>query len=130
MYLDNIILGEGVKFFADNIVPIIGIGTLIIAIFTYHRAQISKRADVIFPLINEFDTSKNMKFAKEILDNQDVKVTKEGPSWNKGDLKLILRIPDNDESYSYSYEQIKIRESFDHLLDFFCKLEYLKKLIY
>lgn len=115
-------------FFVDFIIPSIGIGTLIVAIITYHRNQIIKRADVIFPLITEFDNSEKMFFAKKILDNFHIRVTNQGPNWHKGDLSVILRIPSTDESYSYSDDQIKIRESFDALLDFLCKLDYLIKI--
>jgi hypothetical protein len=135
-------MSEAFKPLVDSAVGIIGLGSVIVGIIAYNRAQVTKRADVLFPLIKEFDESKSMDYAKKIMDDHPVAVNdpslefnpnwikglveeKEPPYWNKDDLTLVLRDHRNTEEGVITNEEDEIRRSFDSLLDFFCKLEYL-----
>lgn len=107
-----------------------GLGGLSWGLYTYKGEQNSKRKGILFPLIEEFDKSKEMEFAKGILDGKNIK-----PKWDwkypwgyykKSNLSIILRNhkPDGIDDLG----EVAIRYSFDALLDFFCKLEYLLKI--
>jgi hypothetical protein len=98
-------------------------------LITYKKDQTLRRKDVIFPLINEFDESKQMKIAKYLLDDKKIE---RGPDWKwpenfyrKQYLSIILRDPLTKEKEIKDAGEFAIRESFDALLDFFYKLEYL-----
>jgi len=103
-----------------------GLAGLFKGLKTYKSEQKSKRKDIIFPLIEEFDKSKEMEYAKNILDNRNLN-PEQGWKYplgyyNKYDLAIILRM--NSEGIN-DLGEVAIRHSFDALLDFFCKLEYL-----
>ena len=111
-----------------TIIPTVaGIGGLIWGIYTYKETQILKRQEILFPLIKEFDESDKMYYSKAILD--DVVIPPEN-GWEKqmgyyhiSELETILR---NHTTRSITdHGEAAIRESFDALLDFFAKLEYL-----
>jgi hypothetical protein len=114
----------------DSIVSIIGLGGLFFGIYTYMKSQVAKRVEVLFPLIKEFDESKTMNHAKFLLDAhyiiiKEKKEEEEVPEvtgWNKDDLELVLR---DHRIEPIGSAEAEIRESFDSLLDFFCKLDYL-----
>jgi hypothetical protein len=105
-----------------------GLAGLFKGLKTYESEQKSKRKDVIFPLLEEFDKSKEMEYAKNILDGRNLN-PEQGWKYPKGyynrnDLAIILR----DSKPTFGIDdlgEVAIRHSFDALLDFFCKLEYL-----
>lgn len=110
---------------STSIAAVAGLAAFIWGMYTYRKEQHIKRKDIVFPLIEEFDRSPEMKYAKEILDDRPVF----GSCWkypndyyHKQSLQLILR--SHDKPITDPGEDA-IRRSFDSLLDFFCKLEYL-----
>jgi hypothetical protein len=56
----------------------VGIGGLAIGIITYYWAQVSRRKEALFPLMEQFDSSEGMSIAKTILD--DFIITSQ-PEW-------------------------------------------------
>jgi hypothetical protein len=122
---------EDIKPFIDWILASAGLAGLIWGIFTYKAAQATKRADTLLPLIEEFDDNKSEMFvAKEILDDKTIKAnalddkTDDPTEYDIGNLDVyVLRYDDDQHTFTTSEE--KIRKSFDSLLDFFCKLDYL-----
>jgi hypothetical protein len=111
------------------------IGGLVIGLITYRTQSKESRflrakdtqKDIIFPIIKEFDESKGMKYAKDILDGKNI-VPRQGWEVNYGyykmaNLAIILR--DHKKNDINDPGEMAIRHSFDVLLDFFCKLEYL-----
>lgn len=114
--------------FVDWILASAGIGGLIWGIYTYREGQIAKRVEILFPLIREFDTSEEMILAKEILDAKRIQGKKIDNSSNdprEYDIRKLDRVLRYDESRVFTGAEEKIRESFDSLLDFFCKMDYL-----
>ena len=62
----------------DSILQMISIATSIVAaigglyaFITHRKNQTLKRQEILFPLINEFDTNKNIFYAKELIDCPD-----------------------------------------------------------
>lgn len=123
---------------SDNI-PIIGtlggIITLIIGLFTYRQSQILKKKDIqkeiVFPLIDEFDNkSPKMNLAKLILD--DVPIEDNGEAYGYydnerlGKVLIDHRIRKVDEPWDRG--DGNVRTSFDRLLDFFVRLEFLQSI--
>lgn len=107
-----------------------GLGGLFWGLYTYKKEQLLKRKDMLFPLIKELDESKEMMYAKNILDDIYIKPKQ---CWKYPDdyyhidnLEIILRyhIPKGIDDPG----EAAIRKSFDALLDFFCKPEYLRKI--
>lgn len=101
-----------------------GIGGLFWGIYTYRGSQTLKRQQILFPLIKEFDKSNEMSIAKALLDNYYVTPRKgwklERYYYHRKHLDDILSMHAVDDP-----GEAAIRKSFDTLLDFFCKLEYL-----
>jgi hypothetical protein len=110
---------------------------------TYREGQILKRKEIIFALIAEYDESEKMHVAKKILDDGNLNLNevlgKENSSppqksidryYNKLKLKDILRAHNPNLEHSSEFEEGEeaIRDSFDSLLAFFGKLEYLLKI--
>lgn len=104
-------------------------GAVIFGVYQYKTDQINRRKDVLFDLINEFDNdSHEMLIAKTMLDgfrysrgyweNPQIDYAEYGI-----DQPLIFR--DHKSSPIYDDGEVKIRDSFDSLLDFFGKLGYL-----
>jgi hypothetical protein len=60
--------GNGISS-VDVITAAVGIGGLAVGIITYYWAQVSRRKEALFPIINEFDSSQEMRIAKLILDD-------------------------------------------------------------
>jgi len=119
-------------------------------IFTYREAQKLKRKEILFPLIDEFDNSKKMFLAKSILDDftcslpdspedasqlgkiilQDYK--------NPKDLKELYHVDNLSRALRYhkaeqaedvtDQRELAVRQSFDAIIDFYAKLEYLKRI--
>lgn len=111
------------------IIPTIGgIVTGLWAIRRYNQDKIAKRKDIVFPLIEEFDKSKEMEFAKKILDEKPIIIDllKCPKYYNEQTLKTLLRYHSPDDEFDF--EAKKIRKSFDALLNFFCKLDYLRSI--
>jgi hypothetical protein len=124
---------------------------------TYRESQVLKRKEIIFPLIDMFDRSEKMEIAKRILDDfpdiqrrffdngkidkEKFKIDHPEDYYHKTHLKEILKIhkeKDDEGHYNYAKEreilrkfddaERVIRDSFDNLLAFFKKLEYLRKI--
>jgi hypothetical protein len=113
---------------AALIAAVVALVGFIWGLITYKKDQNLRRKDVIFPLINEFDESEQMKIAKYLLDDKKIE---RHPDWKWPDnfyrkqyLPIILRNPLETKKIDDAGEYA-IRESFDALLDFFAKLEYL-----
>jgi hypothetical protein len=134
---DTSITIKGPSVSNDNIQLIInastafaGIFTLFLGIRTFRQSQILKRKDilkdVIIPLMEEFNSDK-LKLSKQILYKHTISGELGGDYpdslYDKDDLNVILR---SNENYKYiNSTEEKIRKSFDDLLEFFVKLEYL-----
>ena len=114
---------------------------------TYRESQVLKRKEIVFPLMDEFDGSEKMEVAKRILDDfsdikkrfldpKKIKTMRQEGYYHKHHLSEILRnhrVPDDDDKdrenlCSFDDGEIEIRHSFDALLNFFSKLEYLRKM--
>jgi YVTN family beta-propeller protein len=115
---------------------IAAIVTALIGIRTYKQSQVLKNKDVlkdiIYPLVEEFDNRSKFGIAKDLLDDKSVKFeTNEKDPANdypnrvylKNKLDVILR--DHNKRRINTIGEEKIREAFDHFLDFLVKLEYL-----
>jgi hypothetical protein len=114
---------------STSIAAVAGLAAFIWGMYTYRKEQHIKRKDIVFPLIEEFDRSPELKYAKEILDDRIVfescwKYPKD--YYHKESLLLMLR-SHSDKPITDPGEDA-IRRSFDSLLDFFCKLEYLLRI--
>jgi hypothetical protein len=130
----------------------IGLGGFGFGLFSYFRNELERRKQTIFPLIEEFNTDKKLFIAKSLLDNYSFKrevlerfsfqqefdipdasliegsIMAESemrlPEYkNQMDLNDVLR--DHRSRDVTASDEIVIRMSFDSLLDFFVKLEYL-----
>jgi hypothetical protein len=112
---------------------------------TYRDGQILKRKEIIFPLIEEYDDEPNkMLVAKKILDDFNLNLNQvlggeenslpaqksNDRYYNKSKLENILRADNPNIEYSSEFDdgEEAIRDSFDSLLAFFAKLEYLLKI--
>jgi hypothetical protein len=114
---------------------------------TYRESQVLKRKEIVFPLMDEFDESEKMEVAKRILDDfsgikkrfldpKKIKTVKPEGYYHKHHLDEILRfhrVPDDDDKdrenlCSFDDGESEIRHSFDTLLAFLSKLEYLRKI--
>jgi hypothetical protein len=127
-----------------TVIPTIaGLFALFWGAHTYSDGQLLKRKEIIFPLIEEYEKSKNMRIAKKILDDCNLNLNevldKQNSSsqpksnnryYNKIGLKTILRAHNPNLEYSSEFDdgEKAIRDSFDSLLAFFSKLEYLLKI--
>ena len=131
---------------ADNLIIetvsiIVGIAGFIFGLTKNEENKKLKRQEIIFPLMDKFDKSKNLKTAKLILDNfildpNDPKFPERkdwarkefdkvhGGYYRKRNLKFILRVPRDNDKIEDQGEQ-DIRNSFDSLLDFLGRLGYL-----
>jgi hypothetical protein len=96
-------------------------------IYKHKEEQNFKRKNVIFPLIEEFDKSIEMKYAKMILDNKiippETNWKHEREYYRKENLKDTLKYYEKRPDIEPGEDAI--RRSFDALLKFFYKLEYL-----
>jgi hypothetical protein len=100
-------------------------------LYEYRQTQKVKRQQLLFELIETFDNEKHKMYrAKRILD--DFTITPESPSWHHNESELWYRqknlstmLRDHKEISILDPGENQIRESFDALLDFFGKLEYL-----
>jgi len=125
------ILSEDISLLIQLIIAIAGISGvagLFWGIYEYRENQKAKRKDTLFELVNEFDRSEEMHFAKKILDgfvyNFPESIDQLGPNYfSKDNLKQILRShEDHDITVS---KEMELRDSFSALFDFFDKLGYL-----
>ena len=117
-------------------------------IFTYREGQKLKRKEILFPLIDEFDRSSKMFLAKAILDDftcsfpdssdelcqlgktivkDYMHPEKLKERYNVSNLSQTLRYH-KEEGDVTSIRELSVRESFDVIIDFYAKLEYLKKI--
>jgi hypothetical protein len=91
-------------------------------LYEYRQTQKVKRQQLLFELIDTFDNEKHKMYqAKRLLD--DFTVPASGGWYHGGNLNIILR--NHADKPIDDPGEIQIRESFDALLDFFGKLEYL-----
>jgi hypothetical protein len=114
---------------------------------TYRGSQVLKRKEIVFPLMDEFDEPEKMEVAKRILDDfpdvkkkyldpKKIKTIKPEGYYHKRHLGEILKfhkVPHDDAKEreilcSFDDGEREIRHSFDRLLAFFSKLEYLRKI--
>jgi hypothetical protein len=127
----------------------VGAVTASVGIFTYWRGQQLRRKDILFPLIEEMDSSKSLFLAKAVLDDftcnipefseedsamikntviQDVNEGKTKADWKvkyaRKNLWQFLRLHEK-EGDVIDYREIVVRASFDALIKFYTKLEYL-----
>lgn len=122
-----------------NNIPIIGtlagIITVIIGLFTYGQSQTIKKKDIqkeiVFPLIDEFDNkSPNTTLAKLILDDVKIKSNDDNYAYgqyNVDRLKKVLAYHEKKGNEPWDKGDGYVR-SFDALLDFFVRLEYLQSI--
>jgi hypothetical protein len=117
-------------------------------IFTYREGQKLKRKEILFPLIDEFDKAHKMFLAKAILDDftcslpdsqeelaQLGKITIKDYKhpdqlkelYHVDNLYITLRYH-KDEGDVTDLRELCVRESFDAIIDFYAKLEYLKRI--
>jgi hypothetical protein len=96
------------------------------AVSTYKRNQTLKRQEVLLPLMKEFDTDKNIFYAKELIDRVPVQIKDEKENFNGNytydDLKRLLNEVKGKE---LDKDEITMRIVIDSLLNFFGKLAYL-----
>jgi hypothetical protein len=122
---------------------VVGVITLYQAVNTYKENQIAKRKDIIFPLIDEFDNSEDLFLAKAILDDFTCNIppfkstnefllkfwnmsTEDFQYYNKYNLKNFLRVHwDPKVERITDTRERAIRRSFDVMIYFFFKLQYL-----
>jgi hypothetical protein len=136
---------------------IAGITAGALGVLTYRRGQTLKRQEILFPLIAEFDTSERMFLAKAVLeeftcnsielliknsetlswlknlireDEQESDLQKK--AFRKSNLSNTLGNRDKEsccpgKNYSFDERQVAVRTSFDALIKFCAKLEYLYK---
>ena len=104
-----------------------GLGGFIWGLQTYKKDQHLRRKDIIFPLIKEFDESEQMKYAKDLLDDKTIcpqcNWKYKQRFYHKQNFDIILR--DHGPKPISDPGEFAIRKSFDALLDFFYKLQYL-----
>ena len=137
-------LDDNTLFFLGTLVPTIvgGVG-LFESIYAYREGQLLKRKDLIIPLIDEFDNSEDIFLAKAILDDFTCNIPPSGANnqllkkfsqlskdelefYNKSNLKKFLRYHrDLGVEPVISVEERTVRRSFDSLINFFFKLQYL-----
>jgi hypothetical protein len=113
---------------ATENIPIIEIIAIVVAIagfasglFTYKKEQMLRRKESLFSELEKFDINEDLTYAKAILD--DFAITIDNKTFHKLTLEETLR-DHRKIGVSHNGEQL-IRESFDSLLDFFGRLEYL-----
>jgi len=107
-------------------------------VYQYTKGQTTMRQKVLFKAITEFNGSKEMQIAKDILGYGYVRRPKEKKKENdqqeyiltyysKTDLETILRSPKKDTPMDYvaNPAEIDIRNSFDSLIVFLGKIGYL-----
>jgi hypothetical protein len=93
------------------------------AFITYRKNQTLKRQEILFPLINEFDTNKNIFYAKELIDYIPVQIEDDkGNILGKYEKKLQRLL---NEGSQQNKDVINIKIVFDSLLNFLRKLGYL-----
>ena len=104
-----------------------GVGGLFWGIYEYRENQRTKRKETLFQLVREFDRSEEINIAKKILDgyvyNFPESINLGINYFGKENLKQILRYHENSEITDPN--EIRIRESFSTLFDFFDRLGYL-----
>ena len=125
------ILSQDISLLIQLIIAIAGVSGvagLFWGIYEYRENQKSKRKDILFEVVHEFDRSEEMHFAKKILDgfvyNFPESFDQLGPNYfSKDNLKQILR---SHEDHDITVpKEIELRDSFSALFDFFDKLGYL-----
>jgi len=108
------------------ITTVIGIIGGSFAIMTYLRNQMLQRQEIVLPLMKEFDTDERLDAALKLLDDFVIKITGSitgDRDFDKASLMNVLR--DHHLMKVNDPAEMKVRESFTALLDFFGKLGYL-----
>ena len=93
---------------------LVGVGGFVFGIFSYHRNELDRRKQTIFPLIEEFDTDKNLFIAKSLLDNYSFRkdVLNRFSFTNKFDL------PNNVSNESYFEERSILAEGNESIAEY------------
>jgi hypothetical protein len=140
-------VNSDIVFLIGTLVPtIVGAIGLFNAIKTYRDGQLLKRKDLLIPLIDEFDNSEDLFLAKAILDDFTCNVPPSGTKnkileslfdmsiddlefYNRSNLKKFLRYhEDPGVEPVTNIKERAIRRSFDSIVYFFFKLQYLHKI--
>lgn len=106
-------------------------GAVLFGVYQYKKDLKSKRKDIIFPLMQEFDNSQSTEIAKKMLDGfifryPEWEHSLEEPPYYKIENTKIFRYHDAEKVEDEGEKAT--RTSFDALLDFFGKLGYLVKM--
>lgn len=107
-----------------------GLAGLFWGIYEYRQSQKLRRQQTLFEIVKEFEKPGNITYAKKLLDSftleprEGWKLAKTNKDYY-GPSKLSSILRDHNERSVEDVGELKIRESFDALLDFFGKLEYL-----
>ena len=92
-------------------------------VITYSKNQTLKRQEILFPLINEFENDKNIKYATNLLDSVPIDYKNEaGEIQGTYDETHIAFLDSNEQT---DKDVITIKRIFDKYLNFFGKLGYL-----
>jgi hypothetical protein len=93
---------------------------------------VNRIKEIVLPLINEYDKPGNMDWAKRILDEKDLgprHPTEDHPYGYHSEERLLDTLMDRKKrTKTWDKGDEVVRSSFDRLLDFFVKLEYLVSL--
>lgn len=117
-----------------------GIATILFGIKTYKQTsqknieelKLNRLKEVMIPLINEYDKPGKMDWAKQILDEKDLgphHPTEDYPYGFYTEERLLHSLMDHKKrTESWDKGDGIVRSSFDTLLNFFVKLEYLRSI--
>ena len=104
---------------------IIGIIGGSFAVMTYLKNQRLQRQAIILPLMKEFDTDMRLDAARRLLEGFKYIPEGQGHAFDKDGLNTLLRNHRKSTDSRIDPAELKVRESFVALLDFFGKLGYL-----
>jgi hypothetical protein len=135
------------SFIIATLIPtLVGAATAFIALITYWKGQLLNRKDLIIPLMKEFDNSEDLFLAKAIMDDFTCNIPPSNTNseilknlynmsqddfefYNKSNLKEFLRDHRDPEAEPVtSIKERTVRRSFDSMIYFFFKLEYLYRI--
>lgn len=125
-------------FNSDTVAPwatvaatIAAIATAAIGIRSYRQGQIVNKKDIqkdiVIPLIKEYDESKDMYLSKLILDDVEISSPNYGAHGLYTKERLLVTLQDHNKPLGpWDKGDGEVRSSFDSLLDFFSRLDYLR----
>lgn len=123
-------MDENMKFCIEIGTFLLALTASFIALMEYHSNNKIKRAEFLEKLIIEFHDQKT-KIAQSLLDDfiyvsiENRTLSPKQQLENAKSLSIFLR--DHKIEAITGRDEIEVRESFDHLLDFFTKLSYYSK---